>query len=148
MAAPMAQRNVIRFSQIIRNTACTSCSQELPFYSVNRQFQRLHYGVRYQTPTPMAFATKPIVLSFCPHYSSAKFKQHCWKCETEIDPERDQYFCECGLIQPPVEERTYFGVVEVEEEFDIDTKEMTKKFRARQSQLHPDKFAQKSEVKN
>ena len=147
MAAPIAGRNVIGWFQVIRNVANVSVARTTPLSAFRKQFNRLHYSIVHEAANPLTRATGPIVFRFCPHYSSSEIKQNCWKCKKEIDPKRDQYFCGCGLIQPPVEERNYFGVVNMEEDFNIDTKKMTQTFKWLQTQLHPDKFAQKSEVR-
>lgn len=78
--------------------------------------------------------------------SDNKVTQNCWKCGKVVDPVNEQFICECGVLQPPVGNRTFFEVLGVETKFDIDTVELTKKFRNLQSKLHPDKFGTKSEV--
>ncbi len=72
--------------------------------------------------------------------------QRCWKCSRNINIQTEQFFCECGIIQPPNEERNYFEVMEIDTTFDVNMRELTTKFRELQTLLHPDKFTQKSEV--
>ncbi|XP_063929865.1 iron-sulfur cluster co-chaperone protein HscB [Zophobas morio] len=48
-------------------------------------------------------------------------------------------------IQTPPDKDNYFKVFELDEHFDIDQKQLTRKYRQMQSQLHPDKFTNKSE---
>ena len=74
------------------------------------------------------------------------YKHECWKCGTDLKPLDEQYFCECGMIQPPNEERHFFDVMRLPMTYDIDEEALTTNFRDLQRQLHPDKFSQKSQV--
>ena len=58
----------------------------------------------------------------------------------------EQYFCLCGVVQPPSANRSLFEVMGVPEAFDIDVRDLSDKFRNLQRILHPDKYSQKSEV--
>lgn len=79
-------------------------------------------------------------------YVTMRTNHTCWKCHRSIDYTKEQFFCECGVIQPENSQRTFFEVLGVETSFDVDLRELSQKFRQLQSSLHPDKFAQKSEV--
>lgn len=70
----------------------------------------------------------------------------CWRCGTDLDPSEDQYFCECGVVQPPKVNRDYFKVLGLEAKFDIDESSLKRTYTNLQRHLHPDKFTQKSEV--
>jgi len=37
-------------------------------------------------------------------------QQDCWKCGKTIEGDKQQYFCVCGVVQPPVKERSLFLV--------------------------------------
>ena len=72
----------------------------------------------------------------------------CWKCKKPVSRlSYGQYSCECGVLQPPNEDVTYFEVMGENQTYFIDQSELTKKFRDLQSRLHPDKFSQRPEVK-
>jgi len=70
----------------------------------------------------------------------------CWQCGRNIDDVAERYFCDCGVVQPPLAARSYFDVMGVEETFDIDPAELTEKYRSLQRILHPDKYSQKCDV--
>ena len=75
-----------------------------------------------------------------------KFGVPCWKCGRCVDDNKERYFCVCGVVQPPVTNRSLFDVMGVEETFDIDPQELSEKYRNLQRFLHPDKYSQKSDV--
>ncbi len=57
-------------------------------------------------------------------------------------------FCEkCRALQEPKPGATHFDVLGVDQRFDINASDLTQKFRRLQSTLHPDKFTQKSQVR-
>ncbi|XP_044736578.1 iron-sulfur cluster co-chaperone protein HscB [Chrysoperla carnea] len=67
----------------------------------------------------------------------------CWSCDSEID---NHLFCfKCNKIQRVQNVSNYFQVLGVSEKFDLDTKEVTQRYRYLQTLLHPDKFATKSD---
>jgi len=70
----------------------------------------------------------------------------CWQCGRNIDDVAERYFCDCGVVQPPLAARSYFDVMGVKETFDIDLNELTEKYRGLQRILHPDKYSQKCDV--
>ncbi len=84
--------------------------------------------------------------SFVTYSKEKPTTQPCWKCGSEISRQSEQYFCKCGMIQPPVPDRNFFDVFGFAEDFVLDTSKLQEKFRDLQKNLHPDKFAQKSEV--
>jgi len=70
----------------------------------------------------------------------------CWQCGRSIDDVTERYFCDCGVVQPPVAERSYFDIMGIKESFDVDLTELTEKYRGLQRILHPDKYSQKCDV--
>ena len=80
-------------------------------------------------------------------YVTMQTNQTCWKCQRSLDNQKEQFFCDCGVIQPPNNERTFFEVLGIETSFDVDSRQLTQKFRQLQSYLHPDKFTQKTAVR-
>ncbi|ESN96100.1 hypothetical protein HELRODRAFT_135084, partial [Helobdella robusta] len=70
----------------------------------------------------------------------------CWKCGRSIEPDMEQYFCVCGVVQPPLEHRSFFQIFGIKEDFDIDLKYLNEKYRKLQVILHPDKYSQKSDT--
>jgi len=72
----------------------------------------------------------------------------CWQCGRNIDDVvAERYFCDCGVVQPPVSARSYFDIMGIKETFDIDLSELTEKYRSLQRILHPDKYSQKCGVR-
>lgn len=69
----------------------------------------------------------------------------CWKCGLERKNMANVFCEECSVIQNPHETRNYFRILNLDEKFDIDTKELQNKYRKMQSHLHPDKFTNKSD---
>jgi len=68
----------------------------------------------------------------------------CWKCTAAIE-DNSTLFCKvCQVILKP-KETHYFDVIGVKKSFDVNAAELTSNFRKLQSQLHPDKFTQKSQ---
>ena len=68
----------------------------------------------------------------------------CWRCGAK---NKNPNFCEkCGVIQPARKDANYFDVLGFPVDFNINVKVLTKRFHELQAILHPDKFAQKSEV--
>jgi len=89
------------------------------------------------------------VLRFCVpghHGSECITHQECWKCGSTIDPNKEQYFCVCGVVQPPIDRRSLFQVMGLEEGYDIDIKDLARKYHDLQRLLHPDRYSQKEEV--
>lgn len=74
---------------------------------------------------------------------------NCWSCKKELsDKESRSFFCPCekDIILPVHEKNTYYDLFEILPEYDIDKKELTKKFRALMRKLHPDLYTLKSDV--
>ncbi|XP_013415463.1 iron-sulfur cluster co-chaperone protein HscB, mitochondrial-like [Lingula anatina] len=71
----------------------------------------------------------------------------CWRCHKIVNPKEDLFFCtyeDCGVIQHPLEQLTFFQIMGIAKSFDIDTVRMSKIYRNLQRLIHPDKFSQKS----
>lgn len=69
----------------------------------------------------------------------------CWKCGLERKNTKTVFCEECKVIQAPHDSKNYFKVFNLDEKFDIDTKELRDKYRKMQSYLHPDKFSNSSD---
>lgn len=69
----------------------------------------------------------------------------CWKCGK---PGREaRFFCkDCNALQKPDKSYNNFHLLGLSETFDIDSSELSKKFRQLQTVLHPDKFSNASDV--
>ncbi|KAF5301094.1 hypothetical protein FQA39_LY10913 [Lamprigera yunnana] len=68
----------------------------------------------------------------------------CWNCGFQII--HTDLFCnQCNLLQQPPQTSNYFIILNINQSYDIDLKQMTKKFRELQALLHPDKFSNKSD---
>lgn len=72
-------------------------------------------------------------------------KNRCWKCNAVVI-ERDLVCMSCGSVQEPKQNLNHFEIFKETPQFDIDTRNLTVKFRRLQTLLHPDKFATRSEV--
>ena len=81
------------------------------------------------------------------HHHECLSKLECWKCGKAINAELEQFFCSCGVMQPPIESRSYFQVFGMKENFDVDLHQLKQQFQKLQVLLHPDKSANKSPVK-
>ncbi|RUS90235.1 hypothetical protein EGW08_002016 [Elysia chlorotica] len=68
----------------------------------------------------------------------------CWKCGSDTDPEKELFFCKCGVVQTIAPSITYFRLLDEEVTFDLDTKTLGVVFRKTQKLLHPDMFSSKS----
>lgn len=73
-------------------------------------------------------------------------QRHCWNCGRDTHPARELFFCDCGVVQKPACELTYFDLMQLKPSFDIDTKSLGDMFRETQKRLHPDKFSAKKQV--
>lgn len=74
---------------------------------------------------------------------------NCWHCNHKLnEQERRKFFCPCeSKIILPVEPNTnYFDMFDLTQEFMVDKDLLRKNFRQLMRKLHPDLYAQKSEV--
>lgn len=89
----------------------------------NRQYHNIKLVNRYITSTPK--------------YMNSV----CWKCGKK---RKEHFFCEnCKIIQKPDETLSYFSIFGIQEKFNLDSVQLTNKFRRLQSLVHPDKFSNK-----
>lgn len=72
-------------------------------------------------------------------------KYRCWKCNAVVI-ERDLVCVSCGSVQEPKQNLNHFEIFKETPHFDIDTRNLSIKFRRLQTLLHPDKFASRSDV--
>ncbi|XP_047118201.1 iron-sulfur cluster co-chaperone protein HscB [Schistocerca piceifrons] len=71
----------------------------------------------------------------------SEVSRKCWKCGSE----QAQIFCHsCNTIQQPDDKSNYFEVIGVTPSYDLDTVELTTKYRQLQNVLHPDRFANRT----
>ncbi|KAK3802521.1 hypothetical protein RRG08_033180 [Elysia crispata] len=68
----------------------------------------------------------------------------CWKCGRDTNPEKELFFCKCGIVQTVAPSVTYFDLLREDISFDLDTKTLGVVFRETQKHLHPDMFSSKS----
>lgn len=89
-------------------------------------------------------------------FNKYKFKGHqyatydtlkCWNCQTILDV-RPCLFCNnCSIIQSSEDQNlNYFELFNINVQYDIDTVQLTSKFRKLQNLMHPDRFSNKTEV--
>lgn len=69
---------------------------------------------------------------------------NCWKCGKERKSINDLFCDKCSIVQNPHEYDNYFKVFDLAEDFDVDHKQLTLKYRKMQSLLHPDKFSNRT----
>lgn len=68
----------------------------------------------------------------------------CWQCDY---PFKSEFFCQkCKALQEPPGKLNYFQIIGVHESYDINGKELHKKYRDLQNVLHPDRFGNKTEA--
>ncbi|CAG5130975.1 unnamed protein product [Candidula unifasciata] len=85
----------------------------------------------------LCMKSSPLLFSHC--------QRHCWNCGRNTNPTRELFFCDCGVVQKPACELTYFDLMQLKPSFDIDTKSLGDMFRETQKRLHPDKFSGKKQ---
>ncbi|XP_043279686.1 iron-sulfur cluster co-chaperone protein HscB [Venturia canescens] len=67
----------------------------------------------------------------------------CWQCNY---PFKSEFFCQkCKALQEPPEKLNYFQIIGIQESYDLDSKDLHKKYRDLQNILHPDRFNNKTE---
>lgn len=70
----------------------------------------------------------------------------CWNCGRETDALKELFFCECGVVQSPATEVTYFTLFNMDETFNVDLKALGEVYKYLQKHLHPDMYSQKTET--
>ena len=73
----------------------------------------------------------------------------CWSCSRELTgQEAKAFFCPCKskVILPVNQENNYFDLFDLKVNYEIEKKDLVKKFRTYMRKLHPDLFTLKSEV--
>ncbi|GFS00353.1 Co-chaperone protein HscB homolog [Elysia marginata] len=68
----------------------------------------------------------------------------CWKCGKNTNPEKELFFCKCGVVQSVAPSLTYFDLLQQQPSFELDSKSLGVVFRDTQKFLHPDMFSTKS----
>lgn len=67
----------------------------------------------------------------------------CWNCKF---PYKSELFCsKCKSLQEMPEDLTYFDIIGVKKDFDVDKDDLQRKYRQMQNRLHPDKFSNTTE---
>lgn len=99
------------------------------------------------TPAIIPLVADQIKLKWCRLYADfVPFK--CWNCQTVLDAKPSLFCNSCSLIQSSDQQNfNYFELFNVDQQFNIDTGQLTTNFRKLQSLTHPDKFSNKTEVK-
>ncbi|CAG9809088.1 unnamed protein product [Chironomus riparius] len=80
--------------------------------------------------------------------SYCQLSKMCWNCHATLH-ENVEIFCNsCNHIQrvPKISFEDYFDLFGIQKDPKVNLKELTKRFRNVQSQIHPDKFSTKSEA--
>lgn len=133
------------FSQICTRGFLRSCApkSQLHFDSLNRAQSSVVYhsvmgkGTFCELPRNTLYTT------------ARKFESDsvsCWKCGVTVDLKKVLFCNYCEVVQKPKYDVDFFEIFGMKRTFEVDSKELTKKFRLLQMQLHPDRFSQKSEV--
>ena len=161
MAAPL---NMIRRTRLLKrflvnyrelssiSNVAPSCFQKRDFEPPEirsepfRSHKQLGISNEYRTFRGYASSsseTIPCEITSC-QFADKHTPRTCWNCSK---PEvLDLHFCDCGAVLPPILNVTYFDILGVQMKFDLNTEQLTKKFRDLQRILHPDKFSQKTMV--
>lgn len=69
----------------------------------------------------------------------------CWKCGKPSNKIDEIFFCKCGVVQS-VRDVSYFEIIGIKDSFDVDTTDLSNKYKELQKLLHPDKHTLKSET--
>jgi molecular chaperone HscB len=74
----------------------------------------------------------------------------CWNCGevyalVEGKANKPMFCGKCDSIQPPAEKADLFELFGIVHRFDVDTKDLERRYKKMMAQLHPDRFMQKSE---
>ena len=119
---------------------------------VERNFYRCCISARHLLHLNTSY---PQIISFVPYsclFSTSKqfpsVSRSCWKCGRDTNPEKELFFCKCGIVQTVAPSVTYFDLLREDISFDLDTKTLGVVFRETQKHLHPDMFSSKSKVLN
>lgn len=83
---------------------------------------------------------KEFSLQYLPKRFAQTKAVKCWNCGMEKKALVELFCDQCNVIQNPEENGNYFRMFDLPENYDLDPKLLTKKFRSLQSVLHPDKF--------
>ncbi|KAF2885334.1 hypothetical protein ILUMI_20803 [Ignelater luminosus] len=100
--------------------------------------------------TGTSFIWQNVILKYPQNYLySNRFMQtstlKCWNCGSNRGAITDLTCDKCNVIQHPPSDGNYFKVFNIQEDFDIDQKWLTTRYRELQAILHPDKFSNKSD---
>lgn len=97
------------------------------------------YHSCHATKNAASLSIKPKQLRYC-----SDSLPKCWNCKF---PYKSELFCsKCKSLQEMPGELTYFDIIGVKKDFDIDKGDLQRKYRQMQNRLHPDKFGNSSEV--
>jgi molecular chaperone HscB len=82
------------------------------------------------------------------YYSNTTFTEFkCWNCQTVSDTKPSLFCKTCTLIQSNEQQNfNYFELFNIDNQYDIDTEQLTSNFRQLQNLMHPDRFSNKTEV--
>ncbi|KAL0278931.1 UNVERIFIED_CONTAM: hypothetical protein PYX00_000608 [Menopon gallinae] len=85
--------------------------------------------------------TEPPLNKSVRHY--CKIETNCWNCDHKIDVLT--FTCQnCKALQRPDPKMTYFQLLDLPEAFDINTDDISTRYKKLQMMFHPDRFVNKS----
>ncbi|CAL1534481.1 unnamed protein product [Lymnaea stagnalis] len=128
---------------------CKECGPTVADFSCRckKQIEGTKQLNHYQSdPWSMQFSHFCTSSSASFRHSSSKEHRDCWNCGRDTSPVRELFFCDCGVVQKPANELTFFDLMVLEPSFDINSKKLSEIFHETQKKLHPDKFSSKSET--
>ena len=103
-----------------------------------QDFYKLYHSC-HATKNVVSLSIKSKQLQYC-----SDSLPKCWNCKF---PYKSELFCsKCKSLQEMPEELTFFDIIGVKKDFDIDKDDLQRKYRQMQNRLHPDKFGNRSEV--
>ena len=71
----------------------------------------------------------------------------CWSCGRRLsETEAKSFFCSCKRLLPVNRNNNYFSLFGMKPDFKLETRELTNRFRQLMRALHPDLYAQKSQI--
>lgn len=77
----------------------------------------------------------------------AKVTSVCWNCQANLTNDPGHLYCtNCqALKSPPTEPIDHFALMGMDKSFKVDLRKLSERYKELQRQLHPDRFANKSE---
>ncbi|KAG8236219.1 hypothetical protein J437_LFUL016787 [Ladona fulva] len=84
------------------------------------------------------------IVESCSQKFYCQLSESCWKCGSVIN-KKDLFCKDCNVLQNVDKNSNYFDILNVDQRYEVEPKELSTNFRNLQRLLHPDRFANKEE---